>query len=128
MPSCRYCSSTYPREQFIHGNGPMTQVCVRCCLEKGLVSKEDAANMYDGGLGSARLQTLARRYSIFLYIPLLWTLWIMVIRDVQPWGLYFLLILLALTLLTPVWFIYRGGQYSGDMARLTPAYDRPKGH
>ena len=22
----------------------------------------------------------------------------------------------------------RGGQYSGDMARLTPAYDRPKGH
>ena len=86
MPSCRYCSSTYPREQFIHGNGPMTQVCVRCGLEKGLVSKEDAANMYDGGLGSARLQTLARRYSIFLYIPLLWTLWIMVIRDVQPWG------------------------------------------
>lgn len=84
--------------------------------------------MYDGGLGSARLQIMARRYSIFLYIPLLWTLWIMVIKDIQPWGLYFLLLLLVLTLITPVWFIYRGGQYSGDMARLTPAYDRPKGH
>ena len=106
----------------------MTQVCVRCALDKGLVSQDDAVNMYDSGLGSARLQVLARRYSIFLYIPLLWTLWIMVIKDVQPWGLYFLLVLLALTLLTPIWFIYRGGQYSGDLARLTPAYDRPEGH
>jgi hypothetical protein len=84
--------------------------------------------MYDGGLGSARLQIMARRYSVFLYIPLLWTLWIMVLKDIQPWGIYFLLLLVALTLATPVWFIYRGGQYSGDMARLTPTYDRPKGH
>ena len=52
----------------------------------------------------------------------------MVIKDIQPWGLYFLLLLIVLTLITPVWFIYRGGQYSGDMARLTPAYDRPEGH
>ena len=29
-------------------------------LEKGLVSKDDAANMFDGGLGSARLQIMAR--------------------------------------------------------------------
>ena len=119
MPTCRHCSSTYPREQFIHGNGPHTQVCVRCGLEKGLVSKEEAANMFDGGLGSARLQTMARRYSIFLYIPLLWTLWIMVIKDIQPWGLYFLLLLIVLTLITPVWFIYRGGQYSGDCLLYT---------
>ncbi len=84
--------------------------------------------MFDSGTGSARLQIMARRYSIFLYIPLLWTLWIMVLKDVQPWGFYFLLLFLVLTLITPVWFIYRGGQYSGDMARLTPAYDRPKGH
>jgi hypothetical protein len=42
--------------------------------------------------------------------------------------LFFLIILVLLTLAAPVLFIYRGGQYSGDMARLSPAYDRPKGH
>lgn len=128
MPTCRHCSSTYPREQFIHGNGPKSQVCVRCGLELGLVSKEEAANMYDDSLRSARLQIMARRYSVFMYIPLLWTLWIMVLSDVDPWGWYFLALLIVLTLLSPVWFIYRGGQYSGDMARLTPSYDRPEGH
>lgn len=106
----------------------MTQVCVRCAVDTGIISKEDAANMYDDSLGSARLQIMARRYSIFMYIPLLWTLWIIVLSGVKPWGLYFLGLLILLTLLAPVWFIYRGGQYSGDMARLTPAYDRPKGH
>ena len=84
--------------------------------------------MYDDSLRSSRLQTLARRYSIFLYIPLLWTLWIIVLSDVRPWGWYFLGLLIVLTLIAPVWFIYRGGHYSGSMARLTPAYDRPKGH
>ncbi len=128
MPICRHCSSTYAREQFIHGIGPKAQVCVRCGLELGLVSKEEAANMFDDSLRSARLQIMARRYSIFMYIPLLWTLWILVLSDVNPWGWYFLALLLVLTLLAPVWFIYRSGQYSGDMARLTPSYDRPKGH
>ena len=94
----------------------------------GLVSKEDAANMYDDSLSSARLQIKARRYSVFMYIPLLWTLWILVLSDVSPWGWYFLALLIVLTLISPIWFIYRGGQYSGDMARLTPAYDRPEGH
>jgi hypothetical protein len=42
--------------------------------------------------------------------------------------MYFLIILIILTLLTPLWFIYRSSQFSGDMARLTPAYERPKGH
>jgi hypothetical protein len=92
------------------------------------VSKEDAPNMYDDALNSARLQIIARRYSVFLYIPLLWALWIMILSDVNPWGWYFLGLLIILTLLAPVWFIYRGGQYSGDMARLTPAYERPEGH
>ena len=92
------------------------------------MSKEDAANMYDDPLRSARLQIMARRYSVFMYIPLLWTLWIMVLKNVDPWGWYFLALLIVLTLLAPVWFIYRGGQYSGDMARLTPSYDRPEGH
>ncbi len=128
MPTCRHCGSTYPREFFIHGNGPKTQVCVRCGVDHGLVSKEEVPVLFDKSTSSARFSTVARRYSIFLYIPFLWTLWGMFLADVQPWGLFFLGLLLLLTLLAPVLFLYRGGRFSGQMARLTPAYDRPKGH
>jgi len=128
MPTCRHCGSTYPREFFIHGNGPKTQVCVRCGVDQGLVSKEEVPVLFDKNTSSARFSAVARRYSIFLYIPFLWTLWGMFLADVQPWGLFFLGLLLLLTLLAPVLFLYRGGRFSGQMARLTPAYDRPKGH
>ena len=84
--------------------------------------------MFNGELANARFGIVARRYSILLYIPILWTLWLTTLSDVEPWGLYFLVLLLLLTLLGPVWFIYRGGKFSGDMARLTPQYERPKGH
>ena len=128
MPTCRHCGSTYPREFFIHGNGPKTQVCVRCGVDHGLVSKDEVPVLFDKSTSSARFSTVARRYSIFLYIPFLWTLWGMFLAVVQPWGLFFFGLLLLLTLLAPVLFLYRGGRFSGQMARLTPAYDRPKGH
>ncbi len=128
MPTCRFCSGTYPREFFIHGNGPRAQVCVRCAVEKKLISKEEAVNLYDDKLRNARLSIVARRYSMFLYIPVLWTLWIMFLSSVKPWGIYFLLILIALTLFAPVWFFIRSTQFAGDMARLTPAYETPEGH
>ena len=128
MPACRHCSSTYPREFFSHGIGPNTQVCVRCGVEHGLVSQEEVPVLFNKSVSSARFSAVARRYSIFLYIPFLWVLWGATLADVKPWGLFFLGLLLLLTLAAPVLFIYRGGRHSGDMARLTPAYDRPKGH
>jgi len=128
MPICRHCGSTYPREYFIHGNGPKTQVCVRCGVDMGLVTKEEVPVLFEKQTSSARFSTVARRYSIFLYLPFLWVLWGSTVSDVEPWGLFFLLLLIVLTLVAPVLFIYRGGQHSGDMARLTPSYDRPKGH
>ncbi len=128
MPACRHCGSTFPREFFIHGNGQYTQVCVRCGVEQGLVKKEDVPVLFDKATSSARFSTIARRYSVFLYLPFLWVLWAATLSDVEPWGLFFLGLLLVLTLAAPAIFILRGGRYSGDMARLTPAYDRPKGH
>ena len=128
MPTCRHCGSTYPREFFIHGNGPKTQVCVRCGVDHGLVTKEEVPVLFEKNTSSARFSAVARRYSVFLYLPFLWVLWGATLSDVEPWGLIFLILLILLTLAAPVLFIYRGGQYSGDMARLSPAYDRPKGH
>ena len=128
MPACRHCGSTYPREFFIHGNGPKTQVCVRCGVEQGLVSEDDVPVLFNKNTASARFSAVAQRYSIFLYIPFLWTLWGMFLSDVEPWGLFFLGLLILLTLMAPVLFLYRGRRFSGQMARLTPSYDRPKGH
>ena len=128
MPTCRFCLGTFYRDQFIHGNGPRAQVCIRCAVNRKMASEEEIGNLYDEKLRNARLSLIARRYSMFLYIPVLWTLWIMFLSSVQPWGIYFLLILVALTLFAPVWFFIRSAQFAGDMARLTPAYDRPEGH
>lgn len=128
MPTCRLCSGTYPREFFIHGNGPNTQVCTRCGVEQGMISKEDATNLYDDTLKSARLSTVSRRYRPFLYLSVLWGLYITTVRGISPWGTYMLIMLTLLTLASLVLFITSGAKYTSTLSRLTPEYERPKGH
>ena len=128
MPICRLCSGTYPREFFIHGNGPNTQVCSRCGVEHGYVSKDEAANLYDDTLKSARLSTVTRRYRPFLYLTVLWGLYITTVRSIDPWGWYMLIMLALLTLASVVLFFTSAAKYSSTLARLTPDYERPKGH
>ena len=41
MPTCRYCLGTFSREQFIHGNGPRAQVCIRCAVEMKIATEEE---------------------------------------------------------------------------------------
>ena len=128
MPICRLCSGTYPRVSFIHGNGPNTQVCSRCGVEHGYVSKDEVANLYDDTLRSARLSTVTRRYRPFLYLTVLWGIYITTVRSVDPWGWYMLIMLTLLTLASIVLFLTSAAKYSSTLARLTPDYERPKGH
>ena len=131
MPSFQPCaqySGTYPREFFIHGNGPNTQVCSRCGVEHGYISKDEAANLYDDTLKSARLSTVTRRYRPFLYLTVLWGLYITTVRSIDPWGWYMLIMLALLTLASVVLFFTSAAKYSSTLARLTPDYERPKGH
>ena len=128
MPICRLCSGTYPRESFIHGNGLNTQVCSRCGVEHGYVSKDEVANLYDDTLRSARLSTVTRRYRPFLYLTVLWGIYITTVRSVDPWGWYMLIMLTLLTLASIVLFLTSAAKYSSTLARLTPDYERPKGH
>ncbi|MGB0475369.1 MAG: hypothetical protein ACPG7Q_01540 [Candidatus Poseidoniaceae archaeon] len=128
MPICRLCSGTYPREFFIHGNGPNTQVCSRCGVEHGYVSKDEAANLYDDTLKSARLSTVTRRYRPFLYLTVLWGIYITTVRSINPWGWYMLIMLAILTLASIVLFFTSAAKYSSTLARLTPDFERPKGH
>ena len=64
MPTCRYCLGTFNREQFIHGNGPRAQVCIRCAVEMKIATDEEIENLYSEKLRNARLSLVARRYSI----------------------------------------------------------------
>tara|TARA_B100001758_G_C18378508_1_gene595772 strand:- start:508 stop:924 length:417 start_codon:yes stop_codon:yes gene_type:complete len=128
MPTCRHCYGTYNRDQFIHGNGPKAQVCVRCGVEKGLVAKEEAASLYDRSTANARFSALARRWSPLMWLSVIWIAWILYIKDVDPWGLYTLILLAVFTLLVPVYMFFFSSKHMAVMARLTPEYERPKGH
>ena len=128
MPTCRHCYSTYPREQFIHGNGPKSQVCVRCGVEIGLVTKEEVASYYDDSTANARFSALARRWSPLMWLSILWIVWIMYLGDVDPWGLYSLIVIGAFTLIVPVYMLFYSSKHMAVMTRLTPDYERPKGH
>jgi len=128
MPTCRLCFSVYNRDQFIHGNGPRAQVCVRCGVEKGLVSKEEAASFYDSSIANARFSALARRWSPLMWLSVLWIAWIVFLNEVDPWGLYTLILLGVFTLIVPIYMLFFSSKHMAVMARLTPEYERPKGH
>ena len=128
MPLCRSCNGTFNREQFIHGNGPRAQICVRCGVDQGLVSKEEAASLFGEELSAARLSTISRRWGPIITLSIGWALWIGLLAGNPPWSLYVLGLLILGTLVTPIVMIAYGPKFRSDINRLTPAYDRPKGH
>jgi len=128
MPTCRHCYGTYSRDQFIHGVGPKSQVCVRCGVEKGLVTEDEAASLYNKSTSNARFSALARRWSPLMWLGVLWTAWVLFIKDVEPWDLYTLILLALFTLLVPLYMFAFSSKHMAVMARLTPEYERPKGH
>ena len=128
MPTCRYCYSTYAREQFIHGNGPKAQVCVRCGVEKGLVTQEEAASLYDQSTANASFSALARRWSPLMWLSVLWIAWMVFLKNVDPWGLYMVILLAIFTLVLPLYMFFFSSKHMAVMARLTPEYERPEGH
>ena len=128
MPTCRFCSSVYPRNQFIHGVGPRAQVCVRCGLDKGMVSEEEAPSFYSAELSNSRFSIIARYWSPALWLVAVWCAWAALLFPVEPWGLYTLILLALATLALPVYMFMTRVKYLANIARLTPAYQTPPGH
>ena len=128
MPTCRFCSSVYPRNQFIHGVGPRAQVCVRCGLDKGMVSEEEAPSFYSAELSNSRFSIIARYWSPALWLVAVWCAWAALLFPVEPWGLYTLVLLALATLALPVYMFMTRVKYLANIARLTPAYQTPPGH
>ena len=128
MPTCRFCSCVYPRDQFIHGNGPKAQVCVRCGLEKGMVTQEEVPSFYSAELSNSRFSIIARYWSPVLWLMAIWSAWAAFLFPVDPWGMYTLAILILATLGLPVYMFLNRVKYLANMARHTPAYQTPPGH
>ena len=128
MPLCRSCNGTLAREYFIHGTGPRTQVCVRCALDQGLVTKEEVPTFFDEGLIASRLSVVSRRWGPAITLIMGWTFWSTFLTGVRPWGTYVLVLLGIGTLLLPAQILLFRAKYTSDMSRLTPSHERPKGH
>jgi hypothetical protein len=128
MPTCRFCSSVYPRNQFIHGNGPKAQVCVRCGLEKGMVTEDEVPSFYSRELSNSRFSIIARYWSPVLWLMAVWGAWAVLLLPVKPWGVYTLVLLALATLGLPVYMFLNRVKYLANIARLTPAYQTPPGH
>ncbi|MBF90599.1 MAG: hypothetical protein CMP75_02400 [Flavobacteriales bacterium] len=93
-----------------------------------MVSEEEAASLYDKSTANARFSAVARRWSPLMWLSVLWIAWIVFLNEVDPWGLYTLILLGIFTLIVPVYMLFFSSKHMAVMARLTPEYERPKGH
>ena len=65
----------------------------------------------------------------FKLIDSLWGgIWMVFLKDVDPWGLYMLILLAIFTLALPLYMFFFSSKHMAVMARLTPEYERPEGH
>tara|TARA_B100001559_G_C16399386_1_gene575027 strand:+ start:327 stop:608 length:282 start_codon:yes stop_codon:yes gene_type:complete len=93
-----------------------------------MVTEEEAASFYDSSTANARFSALARRWSPLMWLSVLWIAWIAFLNEVDPWGLYTLIILAVFTLIVPIYMLFFSSKHMAVMARLTPEYERPEGH
>ena len=92
MPTCRICTQNYPLDQFVSGNGPRYQVCVRCAVDNDLVDREDAPQLYSDDIVKARTSLFARRYRMWIFVLLGWPLYLTLGRGIELWSSVFLVV------------------------------------
>ena len=97
-------------------------------MEKGLVTEAEVASLYNKSTANARFSAIARRLSPLLWLTVLWTAWTLFLSEVDPWSTYTLILLVVFTLFVPIYMLFLSSKHMAVMARLTPEYERPKGH
>ena len=120
MPTCRICTQNYPLDQFVSGNGPRYQVCVRCAVDNDLVDREDAPQLYSDDIVKARTSLFARRYRMWIFVLLGWPLYLTLGRDIELWSSVFLVVLIICTLVAPVMHFLGSVRFNAELARLSP--------
>ena len=120
MPTCRMCTQNYPSSQFVSGNGPRYQVCVRCAVENDLVDAEEVPQLYSDDLAKSRLALFGRRYRLWFFIGAGWLLYLTLGNDIELWSNVFLVALVIGTLATPVLHLLGSARFKAELAKLTP--------
>jgi len=120
MPTCRICTQNYPLDQFVSGNGPRYQVCVRCAVDNDLVDREDAPQLYSDDIVKARTSLFARRYRMWIFVLLGWPLYLTLGRGIELWSSVFLVVLVICTLAAPVMHFLGSVRFNAELARLSP--------
>ena len=120
MPTCRICTQNYPLNQFVSGNGPRYQVCVRCAVDNDLVDSENTPQLYSDDLVKARTSLFARRYRMWIFILFGWLLFLTLGRGIELWSNVFLVVLMFSTLATPVLHFLGSARFNAELAKLTP--------
>ena len=120
MPICRICTQNYPLDQFVSGNGPRYQVCVRCAVDNDLVDREDAPQLYSDDIVKARTSLFARRYRMWIFVLLGWPLYLTLGRGIELWSSVFLVVLVICTLAAPVMHFLGSVRFNAELAKLSP--------
>ena len=120
MPTCRICTQNYPLDQFVSGNGPRYQVCVRCAVDNDLVDPEDAPQLYSDDLVKARISLFGRRYRMWIFVLFGWFLYLTLGRGIELWSIVFLVALIISTLAAPVMHYLGSARFNAELAKLTP--------
>ena len=120
MPTCRICTQNYPLDQFVSGNGPRYQVCVRCAVDNDLVDREDAPQLYSDDIVKARTSLFARRYRMWIFVLVGWPLYLTLGRGIELWSSVFLVVLVICTLAAPVMHFLGSVRFNAELARLSP--------
>ncbi|MFL2493303.1 MAG: hypothetical protein ACJ0HH_00910 [Candidatus Thalassarchaeum sp.] len=120
MPTCRVCTQNYPLNQFVSGNGPRYQVCVRCAVENDLADSEDTPQLYSDEIVRARFSLFTRRYRMWFFVFFGWTLYFSVGRGIELWSTALFLVLLLCTLAAPVLHYLGSTRFNAELAKLTP--------
>ena len=120
MPTCRICTQNYPLDQFVSGNGPRYQVCVRCAVDNDLVEREDAPQLYSDDIVKARTSLFARRYRMWIFVLLGWPLYLTLGRGIELWSSVFLVVLVICTLAAPVMHFLGSVRFNAELAKLSP--------
>ena len=120
MPTCRMCTQNYPLNQFVSGNGPRYQVCVRCAVENDLAERDDTPQLYSDELVRARFSLFTRRYRIWFFVLFGWTLYFSIGRGIEVWSTILFLVLLLCTLTAPVIHFLGSTRFNAELAKLTP--------
>ena len=76
MPVCRMCTQNYPNSQFVSGNGPRYQVCVRCAAENDMLAEGETTSLYSDELLKSRSALFARRYRPWAFLGAGWLLFL----------------------------------------------------